>query len=403
MGLKSVIAVGLVAALSLALPTQAQYQVLDSAAPTSGSDTAIASDDYHWTIAVDGGVVAMSGSVPYESVANLLSRRAGISADLNVRPDAPLGFLRDALLAIEAVGYLERGEVEYRDGAWTLSGTMLSGEDASALAALLGNPTGAGSDWVLQLDEPTETAETQIVVDPSPLPELRNAELTNRVDALLAEPAQSEELSPEPNDADTPTSSQEETAPDAPEAAESEPTEAVAEPSPDSEAETPQPAIAAGSTSDDDVSPVIETAQAPAEVETIDPAAIEMCKAQIASLLEERSVLFASGRSGITDDSQNLLSDLADVFAICPDAPIYVEGHTDAVGDDGANLVLSLSRAESVVDALVGLGVRPGRLYAVGYGSSLPIASNDTADGRAKNRRIVFNFEDIAAQGGVER
>lgn len=396
MGLKSVVTMGLAAALALGLPAHAQYVVLDNAGRAALEEEAATSDDYQWAIAVDGGVVAMSGDVPYDSVANLLSRRAGISAELGVRPDAPLGFLRDALLAIEAVGYLEQGEVGYRDGAWSLTGTMLPGENVSDLTSLLANPTGPGPAWVLALEEPAETAAIPASIDPSPLPEAENAELTSRVDALLAETPAPDEPTAEPSDLDASRTVSEEIPQDAPEAPEPEPSDIVVEvaPPPDAGAE-PAP--------EEDVSAEVEIARSTPEPEPTDAAAIVMCEAQVADLLESRSVLFASGRSAITEDSQTLLSDLADVFAICPDAPIYVEGHTDADGGDRANLLLSLSRAESVVDALVDLGVRPGRLYAVGYGASLPIASNDTPAGKAQNRRIVFNFEDIAAQGGVER
>ena len=59
-----------------------------------------------------------------------------------------------------------------------------------------------------------------------------------------------------------------------------------------------------------------------------------------------------------------------------------------------ANLALSVSRAEAVVDALILRGINPGRLYAIGYGESLPIASNDTRAGKQANRRIAFTLSD---------
>ena len=60
-----------------------------------------------------------------------------------------------------------------------------------------------------------------------------------------------------------------------------------------------------------------------------------------------------------------------------------------------ANLALSVSRAEAVVDGLIARGVSPDRLYAVGYGESQPIASNDTQDGKRQNRRIVITVEPL--------
>lgn len=126
------------------------------------------------------------------------------------------------------------------------------------------------------------------------------------------------------------------------------------------------------------------------------PSAADICREQVESYMTDRAILFGSGSARLTGDSEADLAGLAEIFAICPSAPVYVEGHTDADGGAEDNLILSLSRAEAVVDALVDLGIDPGRLYAVGYGASLPIASNETAAGKAQNRRIVFSFEDLA-------
>ena len=71
---------------------------------------------------------------------------------------------------------------------------------------------------------------------------------------------------------------------------------------------------------------------------------------------------------------------------------LRVEGHTDSVGNDDMNMRLSQARAESVRTYLVGHGVDPGRLEAIGYGETKPIASNATDKGRAQNRRTEFNI-----------
>lgn len=67
---------------------------------------------------------------------------------------------------------------------------------------------------------------------------------------------------------------------------------------------------------------------------------------------------------------------------------IEVVGHTDDVGDDDYNLDLSLQRAEAVRDYLVGEGVDPSKIATVGMGEGMPIASNNTPEGRAENRRV---------------
>lgn len=67
---------------------------------------------------------------------------------------------------------------------------------------------------------------------------------------------------------------------------------------------------------------------------------------------------------------------------------VNVEGHTDSVGSDSYNQSLSERRANAVVDYLVGKGIDASRLSPTGYGESRPAASNDTAEGRAQNRRV---------------
>jgi len=67
---------------------------------------------------------------------------------------------------------------------------------------------------------------------------------------------------------------------------------------------------------------------------------------------------------------------------------VAVEGHTDSVGSDAYNQKLSERRAQAAVDYLVSQGVDASRLQPTGYGESKPMASNDTADGRAQNRRV---------------
>src|SRR5690606_2165425 len=108
------------------------------------------------------------------------------------------------------------------------------------------------------------------------------------------------------------------------------------------------------------------------------------------------AVLFQSGSARLAEESLPALDELAGYLGACPETTIYVEGHTDADGDDELNLALSVARAEAVVEALIERGVSYRRLYAVGYGESLPIADNDTAAGKRANRRIGFSIVDRA-------
>ena len=74
----------------------------------------------------------------------------------------------------------------------------------------------------------------------------------------------------------------------------------------------------------------------------------------------------------------------------CPAAAIEISGHTDGDGEDAFNQALSEKRAQAVADYLVKAGLPADRFTAVGYGSTQPIASNETDDGKAHNRRIEF-------------
>lgn len=71
-----------------------------------------------------------------------------------------------------------------------------------------------------------------------------------------------------------------------------------------------------------------------------------------------------------------------------------IEGHTDSVASHAYNLGLSQERAQSVLNYLQAAGVAPERMTAVGYGEARPVASNQTDEGRASNRRVVFNLND---------
>ncbi len=75
------------------------------------------------------------------------------------------------------------------------------------------------------------------------------------------------------------------------------------------------------------------------------------------------------------------------------DASFVIEGHTDSVASESYNQQLSQDRAESVRSYLISKGVSQDRMTAKGYGESNPIASNDTEDGRADNRRVEFSVE----------
>jgi outer membrane protein OmpA-like peptidoglycan-associated protein len=100
-------------------------------------------------------------------------------------------------------------------------------------------------------------------------------------------------------------------------------------------------------------------------------------------------IYFDSGKSEIKPPSEAALSEIAKLLKAQPSLKLYVVGHTDTVGNMDANLKLSLARAEAVVQTLVSkYGISAARLKGYGVSSLAPVASNDSEDGRAKNRRV---------------
>ena len=100
-------------------------------------------------------------------------------------------------------------------------------------------------------------------------------------------------------------------------------------------------------------------------------------------------VLFITGKSTLLPLAKDKLTTVAKYLQQEPDDKrMVVEGHTDSVGSDNANMKLSQARADAVREFLVLQGVRPERITAVGKGKTTPIADNKTAEGRANNRRV---------------
>jgi OOP family OmpA-OmpF porin len=115
-----------------------------------------------------------------------------------------------------------------------------------------------------------------------------------------------------------------------------------------------------------------------------------VCQQLFSELLAKGKIRFEPGRASIDPDSAGLLDRLIEIAMRCPGANIDVAGHTDADGEDAFNQALSEKRAQAVTDYLVKAGLPAGRFTALGYGSSQPVASNDTDEGKAQNRRIEF-------------
>jgi outer membrane protein OmpA-like peptidoglycan-associated protein len=96
---------------------------------------------------------------------------------------------------------------------------------------------------------------------------------------------------------------------------------------------------------------------------------------------------FDSGTTRLTPDSNTTVTNLITIMKCFPNMQVQLEGHTDSTGDPTANKQLSIDRANAIRDQLVQAGVDSSRINTAGFGSEKPLASNDTDEGRARNRR----------------
>jgi OOP family OmpA-OmpF porin len=110
-------------------------------------------------------------------------------------------------------------------------------------------------------------------------------------------------------------------------------------------------------------------------------------------IIRLHGVRFASGKADIPPESIPTLAKVAEAVKAFPGARVVVEGHTDSQGKEDTNMRLSDARAKSVAEYLEQTGgLDASRVTAVGYGPKQPVASNDTEDGRALNRRIEITI-----------
>jgi len=110
-------------------------------------------------------------------------------------------------------------------------------------------------------------------------------------------------------------------------------------------------------------------------------------QADINALLQT-PINFDTDGYAVAASSEQMLGQVAEKIKDCPDAKVAVKGFTDNSGTDAINQPLSENRARSVADFLVSRGIAAGNVTSQGFGSANPIASNDTPEGKAQNRRV---------------
>ena len=112
------------------------------------------------------------------------------------------------------------------------------------------------------------------------------------------------------------------------------------------------------------------------------------------------AITFAFDRYDIQPQFQDTLNEVARTLSAYPSTYIDVYGHTDSVGTDAYNMTLSQNRAQSVASYLSARGVASARIATLGFGERQPIASNDTVQGRAANRRVEIRIVPTEGNAG---
>ncbi|MFT4686205.1 MAG: outer membrane protein OmpA-like peptidoglycan-associated protein, partial [Neolewinella sp.] len=107
-----------------------------------------------------------------------------------------------------------------------------------------------------------------------------------------------------------------------------------------------------------------------------------------------RNVLFSSGSAELLPVSSDELDRLAELLTKASDLSVEIVGHTDNIGGEVSNQQLSQQRAAAVKDYLIANGIAEARISTRGIGKAKPIDTNDTEEGRARNRRTTFKLID---------
>ncbi len=117
------------------------------------------------------------------------------------------------------------------------------------------------------------------------------------------------------------------------------------------------------------------------------------CTDDVTQAVASRKLSFVSGSFELTPDSGKILDDVYAAIHACPGRLVLqVDGFTDDVGEDKANVVLSSARADAAAKGLITRGLETGMVRSAGHGESEPVADNTTPEGQAANRRVTFTM-----------
>ena len=137
------------------------------------------------------------------------------------------------------------------------------------------------------------------------------------------------------------------------------------------------------------ISKIIEPRPSPAS--SLVPASAVL-KKKIDELLMGTTMMFQINSATLLPEGKTVLNSVATILQEDPTAAFEVGGHTDNVGSEPTNRILSAQRAKAVIDYLISKGIVADRLASKGYGASRPITENSTEEGRQQNRQIEFSI-----------
>lgn len=369
-----------------------------------------------WSVTRDAdGNFLFDGAVPHAALQSYLRVRAGdgVSDNTEVGGTPPPDFITNALAAVEAAKSLQSGRVSYTGSKWTIGGYAESQDQINAIVEQLAASIDI-SDWIVFIEVAPEPAtpepEVSQAVEPEAPADIAVATPEFQFNALKSDGGEIALSGDVPSGAfgsyagviaggvDGSALSVNAAAPD----------EFIGDATAAIRAlnllesgllafENGQWSLIGDALNDADAATVSAaiTALPDGDAWTIDIAVIpvfQLCAEVVARFSDTHSILFAPGSSNLTPESAEVLAELASDLVKCPAADLHVEGHTDADGPDDSNMALSVARAEAVIAQLIELGLDDRRLYAIGYGETLPVATNDTTAGKAQNRRIVFEL-----------